>query len=40
VFLTAGVLMLIALYGAHEDGVREVIGGRRVARSSSSVPRS
>jgi methionine sulfoxide reductase heme-binding subunit len=32
VFLTMGVLVLIALYGAHEDGVREVI--RWTARTS------
>jgi hypothetical protein len=31
-FLTMGVLVLIALYGAHEDGVREII--RWTARSS------
>jgi hypothetical protein len=32
VFLTTGTLVLIALYGVHEDGVREVI--RWTARSS------
>jgi sulfoxide reductase heme-binding subunit YedZ len=31
-FLTAGVLVLMALYGAHEDGVRQVI--RWTARTS------